>query len=164
MILELKKIMLSDGEILPFSYEMSFSSTTVNGYHPFTSPVAVTGTVQSHAGSAKLDARVTFDFEIPCDRCTTEFRSHYDFSFSHIIVSSLTNDDNDVYVVAEDYRLDLDALLREDVLLELPTRFLCSSDCKGLCPQCGQNWNQGMCQCVSRQTDPRLAVLKQLID
>ena len=161
MILELKKIMLSDGEVLPFTYEMSFSSTTVNGFHPFVSPVAVTGTVQSHAGSAKLDARVSFDFEIPCDRCTTEFRTHYDLSFSHTVVSSLTDGDSDLYIVAEEYRLDLDALLREDILLELPTRFLCSPDCKGLCPQCGQNRNQGMCQCVSRQTDPRLAVIQR---
>ncbi|WP_101697782.1 YceD family protein [Clostridium minihomine] len=164
MILELKKIMLNDGEILPFSYEMSLASTTINGVCPFLSPVAVTGNVRSHAGAAKLDAGVSFDFQIPCDRCTADLSTHYDFKFHHILVSSLNDEDNDLYIVVENDRLDLDELLREDILLELPTKFLCRPDCKGLCPQCGQNLNQGLCQCVSRQTDPRLAVLKQLID
>lgn len=164
MILELKKILLSDHETVPFSYEMLLNDVTINGVHPFVSPVTVTGTVQNHAGAAKLSARVSFDFLIPCDRCMAEFRTNYDFSFSHNVVSSLTDEDTDLYIVAENDRLDLDALLREDILLELPTRFLCRTDCKGLCPQCGQNLNQGTCQCVSRQTDPRLAVLKQLID
>lgn len=164
MILELKKILLSDHEVFPFSYEMPLEDVTINGVHPFVSPVTITGTVQSHAGAAKLDARVSFDFIIPCDRCTAEFRTHYDFSFSHLLVSSLADEDTDFYIVAENDRLDLDALLREDILLELPVRFLCRPDCKGLCPQCGQDLNHGMCQCVSRQTDPRLAVLKQLID
>lgn len=137
MILELKKIVLSDGEVPLFSYEMSPSSVTVNGLCPFVSPVMVTGTAQSRAGSTKLDARVFFDFEIPHDRCTTELCTHYDFSFSHIVVSSLAGGDSDLYIAAEEYRLDLDTLLRENILLELPTRLLCSPDCKGLCPQCG---------------------------
>lgn len=164
MILELKKIMLNEGEILPISGTFSLASTTINGVCPFVSPVSVTGNVEGHTGTAELDVSVSFDFELPCDRCNSVFTTHYEFEFHHILVSSLNNEDNDTYIVVEDNRLDLDELLREDILLELPVKFLCRPDCEGLCPTCGRNRNEGLCQCVSRQTDPRLAVLKQLIE
>ena len=60
--------------------------------------------------------------------------------------------------------MDLDELIRTDILLELPTKFLCKEDCKGLCPTCGKNLNEGACNCQTHQIDPRLEVLKQLID
>ena len=41
---------------------------------------------------------------------------------------------------------------------------LCKPDCKGLCPQCGKNLNEGKCGCSARQVDPRLEILKKLID
>ena len=43
--------------------------------------------------------------------------------------------------------VDLTADIREDILLDLPTIPLCSPACKGLCPQCGKNWNEGPCAC-----------------
>ena len=43
--------------------------------------------------------------------------------------------------------IDLTDDVREDILSVLPARFLCRDDCKGLCPYCGQNLNEGTCQC-----------------
>ena len=77
---------------------------------------------------------------------------------------SLNEEDNDSYIEVQDYQLDLDELIRADILLELPTKFLCSPDCKGLCPKCGRNLNEGPCGCNTHQMDPRLEVLKKLID
>lgn len=53
--------------------------------------------------------------------------------------------------------------LRENVLLNLPTKPLCSPECKGLCPQCGANLNSGPCDCPTDDVDPRFAALKKLI-
>lgn len=55
------------------------------------------------------------------------------------------------------------ALLWEEFLLSLPVKPLCRQDCKGLCPQCGQNRNSGTCACVEEEGDPRLAALRGLI-
>jgi len=41
---------------------------------------------------------------------------------------------------------------------------LCDEDCKGLCPKCGQDLNQGQCGCVTKEIDPRLAVLQKFLD
>ena len=45
----------------------------------------------------------------------------------------------------------------------METKFLCSEDCKGLCPRCGKNLNLGPCGC-RKEPDPRFAVLEQLLD
>ena len=56
--------------------------------------------------------------------------------------------------------IDVDPLVREQVLLALPMHAVCREDCKGLCGTCGQNLNEGQCGCARAQVDPRLAVLK----
>jgi uncharacterized protein len=68
------------------------------------------------------------------------------------------------FVVAETGFLDLAPVLREDMLLSAPIRPLCRLDCKGLCPNCGQDWNEGPCNCEKEDINPRLAVLKKLLD
>ncbi len=68
------------------------------------------------------------------------------------------------YAVEETGNLDLGPLLREEVILAVPMTILCRPDCAGLCPQCGQNWNEGPCDCPQETIDPRLASLRSLLD
>lgn len=164
MLLDLKKIFSQESEGCSFHYSMDLSSTGLNGVYPFVSPVQVKGTVKSCDGSAKLKAAVSFDFSIPCDRCAEQIDRHYDFTFGHILVRSLVNsEDDDRFVEVRDEKLNLDELVREDILLELPTKFLCSENCKGLCPVCGKDLNKGPCNCGEHSTDPRLEALEKLI-
>ncbi len=58
--------------------------------------------------------------------------------------------------------IDLDPLVREQVLLALPMHAECREDCKGLCGTCGQNLNEGQCGCATDRVDPRLAQLKNI--
>ena len=71
---------------------------------------------------------------------------------------------NDDYIETPDFTLELDDVVISDIFLSLPSKNLCRDDCKGLCQICGQNLNNGECSCDKRQTDPRLEILKQLID
>jgi uncharacterized protein len=48
-------------------------------------------------------------------------------------------------------------------VLNMDSRLICSEDCKGVCPRCGKDLNQGSCSC-EKEVDPRLAALKQLLD
>ncbi len=164
MLLELKNVFLNEGEELALSYQMDLSSEDFYGIKPFSSPVEVQVTAKNQAGAVSLQAEVAFDFSYPCDRCAEEFTKRYQYSFGHMLVTSLYDDSSEEYILVEDYQLDLDELLRADILLELPTKFLCRPDCKGICPQCGVNRNRHTCNCVMHQVDPRLEVLKQLID
>ena len=58
--------------------------------------------------------------------------------------------------------IDLDPLVREQVLLALPMHAVCREDCKGLCSVCGGNLNETDCGCVTNRVDPRLAQLKNI--
>jgi uncharacterized protein len=61
-------------------------------------------------------------------------------------------------------RIDLGALLSEQIYLGLPLKPLCHEGCRGLCPRCGANRNQGACGCPEERTeDPRLRILKDLL-
>ena len=54
---------------------------------------------------------------------------------------------------------DLAELVRQALVIALPMRLLCSEECRGLCPHCGKNLNEGPCQCRTVRIDPRLEAL-----
>jgi DUF177 domain-containing protein len=58
----------------------------------------------------------------------------------------------------------LEDVLREQILLAAPMKVVCREECKGLCPQCGQNLNQGECKCAAPVADLRWDALKELRD
>jgi uncharacterized protein len=64
----------------------------------------------------------------------------------------------------KDETLDLGELMREQFVLALPMKPLCSEACKGLCPACGTNLNKGTCDCKPVWNDPRLAGLQGILD
>ena len=165
MLLDLKSLFSGEQDTLPFTCELSLSETEFNGGYPFVTPIAVEGIAKAAYGSVELTASVAFDYEAPCDRCTALTKRRYHYQFSHILSDSPEKEeDDDVIQIGPERTLDLDELLRSDILLELPYKYLCSEDCKGLCVSCGKNLNEGPCGCNLHQVDPRLEVLKKLID
>ncbi len=73
------------------------------------------------------------------------------------------DDDEDTYELQPDH-LDLEPLVRDALLLELPLAPLCREDCLGLCPTCGADRNEGLCECPSPSSDPRWAALDVLLE
>ena len=74
----------------------------------------------------------------------------------------LADDELDVTYL-EEGRINTDHLLRENILLSLPVQPLCREDCRGLCPRCGANLNQGACSCRETPADPRFEALRKLL-
>ncbi len=97
-----------------------------------------------------------------CDRCLGEvvvpLETH---SYLEAHESPIDPDDEALEISASG-EVDLGPTLEEMVALALPMKRLCSADCRGLCPRCGQDLNQEQCQCRIEDTDPRLAVLESL--
>ncbi len=113
-----------------------------------------------------LDAAASAD----CARCAEEFSASSRRPFRYVLAPKSVAADDGSDSRAEDLEfalydgdyIDLAPLVREQVLLALAERPLCAEDCKGLCPSCGANLNQGACGCHKEQRDPRLAVLRSL--
>ncbi len=168
MVIDLKKYFLDAREVEAredtVEYDLDLTGLELDGVKPFCAPVKVKARFRGFAGSAELTARLLYTVTMPCDRCCETVVREMEKEFFHILVPSLSDEqDDDAYVVVPEERLDLDELLREDILLDMPSKFLCSPDCRGICPKCGKNLNEGPCGCAQREIDPRLAALKDLL-
>ena len=116
-----------------------------------------------------LDLGFEYEFAAPCDRCleeTTGFgseRSGIQLSKAEKEAKEekeLSDDDMGIIYVDED-EIDLDEIIRQEVIFYLPVRMVCGEDCKGLCPECGENLNTGSCKC-EKAVDPRWSALKNI--
>jgi len=113
------------------------------------------------------------ELELICDRCLTpflttlrlsfqeEFRPIIDINGGASLPMDLTEERENL--IDASHTIDLSEVLRQDILLALPVHPLCRPDCGGLCLQCGQNLNEGPCDCPQPVGDPRLAVLGDLL-
>ena len=134
MLLSLKQLFEVVGESQPLDFSLDLPDCELGGVKLFPQPVSVKGSVFNRAGIVTLQATCDMTMHLVCDRCLTEFERKVSLPVSHILVQS-TNTDNDEYVVVEDMTLDLDELLRADILLSLPSKILCKEDCKA-CVAC----------------------------
>ena len=163
MILNLKEVFLQEGSKKAFEYSFSMSDIDISGVYPFVSPIMVKGEASNRAGLVDVNFDVSFTYNRPCDRCFKDVSRELNYQFNHRLVVSLQGDDNDDYIEVPDYTLDVDNCVQTDIILTLPVKFLCKEDCKGICPKCGKDLNDGECGCQTEEIDPRLEVLKELL-
>ena len=164
MLLQCRPLFMGEEKSLPIDTELDFSQVEFQGGCPFTDPIHVTGAVTVRAGVVQLSARAVFVFHGACDRCLAPYAKAYDIPLEHTLVTTLEKEENDDFILLDNYQLDLTDLVMADILLELPYKSLCREDCRGLCPMCGKNLNEGLCGCNRKSVDPRLAVLGQLLE
>ncbi|OGO66021.1 MAG: hypothetical protein A2030_04695 [Chloroflexi bacterium RBG_19FT_COMBO_50_10] len=101
---------------------------------------------------------------LECVRCLTDFQQSLEFEFTELYAFSQRYVTDSGLLMPESGVIDLTPELREYVLLEIPISPLCRPDCKGLCPICGNNLNESTCTHDDDVGDPRLALLKTLLD
>ncbi len=163
MILDLEPIFNNEGMVREFDYELDFSAQELSGFKPFEKPVKVIGKVGNKTGIVELEAVADYELDINCDRCAKPITVPVKTEINHTLVTHLNDETNDELLLISDLRFDLDEIVTEDVFLNLPAKFLCSDDCKGMCFKCGKDLNSGSCSC-EKDIDPRLEALKQLLD
>lgn len=96
-----------------------------------------------------------------CRKCLGE--DTHDFAFRGTELYQHRSQASEKRYLIVDETIDLDPLVRDNVLLELPVNPKCSDDCAGLCPECGANLNEGPCGCPDRVADLRWAPLQDLL-
>ena len=110
-----------------------------------------------------------------CDRCledaafdvAAELDEYFLFEAPAQSEMSDGEDEVDFSLVSDDDTIDLAEPIIEAVLMETPFVVLCREDCKGLCPTCGANLNEGDCGCAAKReaeaaADSPFAALKDL--
>jgi uncharacterized protein len=137
-----------------------------------TSPPEVEGRVQRSGHEVRLRGRLNAGAEVDCDRClkTVAIPVETSFDVAYVPVADYTaseaaelQEEDLGLSVFDGETIDVDELVREQLLLALPARALCGEECKGLCPTCGANRNRDSCDCHSAEIDPRWAGLKAVM-
>jgi uncharacterized protein len=134
----------------------------------FDGDVRVYGEITNRGGYMRLEATAEIPYSGVCARCLTEVSGVYTMPFERTVVTEGTlteeqeEDNVDEYVILQNGMLDIDDSVREALILSFPMRLLCEEDCPGLCPKCGKSLRDGACGCVTREIDPRWAVLASL--
>ena len=166
MKLQLKKFFSNEDEKpLSVAFALDLSDVEWSGVHPFEGPVEISVTARGKNGAVELELQAVYMLSVPCDRCAELIREKKSLHFHHLLLLAQEEQEEDGdYVRIPDGQLDVGELAREDLILSLPTRFLCREDCKGLCPVCGKNLNRGECTCLEKKVDPRMEILRKFFD
>ena len=139
----------------------SFSEDVVNGI------VEYTGLASVKADMIELCLNISTCLTVICSRCSAETEKTNNISATFMLTNSDSRapgpEQSDEVIFIENGILDIDELVRQTVILNFPMRFLCSDDCKGLCPKCGTDLNKNSCNCPTFEPDPRLAKLKDYL-
>ena len=131
----------------------------------------VSGTLVLKGKRLLLYGHLAARAQVDCDRCLRLVEIPVEAQFSLQYVTRLEYESSQAVELEEEdltvsvfdgEGIDIDDLVREQVLLAVPERTLCREDCKGLCPTCGADRNLKPCGCESAETDPRWAALKNL--
>lgn len=164
MRLDLRDIIHIPGARKEFSYELDLGGFRFYGEHPFDRSVQVSGVVRNMAGALQLEGEAVTVLDTRCDRCLKPITVELREPVETLLAEELANEEeNDEIVLLDKGTVDLDEIFTTACVLALSSRHLCREDCRGLCPTCGKDLNEGPCSC-GKELDPRLAVLAKLLD
>lgn len=163
MRLDLRHIIHIPGAVQEFAYELDLSQVRLFGEQPFDRPVRISGQVRNMAGALELTGRAETVLDTQCDRCLKSLELPVEIPVETLLAERLEDEESDEIVLLENGQADLDEIFTTACILALDSKHLCREDCKGLCPTCGADLNQGPCGC-KKELDPRLAVLAKLLD
>ena len=134
-------------------------------------PAEVRGRIRRDGKEVELRGKLDTKLEVMCGRClqpvqlpiATEFKERFVRAVSWAAEEQheLQAEDLDL-AVFDGEGIELDDLVREELLLAVPVNVLCREDCRGLCPTCGIDRNLSDCQCQTNEIDARWEKLKEL--
>jgi len=136
------------------------------------SDVRAWGRASRKSDEVRVQGSLQTSVELRCDRClgpapmpvNVDFVANFVRAGDPVAEAGELHDEDLEVSVYDGHSVDLDELVREQILLALPARRLCRDDCRGLCPACAKNLNTESCDCARHETDPRWAALAEIKD
>ena len=166
MEINLSDIVKNDGSEKSFCDNVNIEPVKYMGLTvSFDGGVKVCGSVKNIGGALELRADVTGRLCTSCARCMKPVEEAFCAKVQETLVQEgMPSDGDDDVIVFSGYSLPLDEIVLNSIIVSMPVRYLCKEDCKGLCPMCGRDLNEGDCGCSSDVIDPRFEVLSKLCD
>lgn len=153
MLIDVRNI---DGRPVDFSFDENVDINMPSGVS--SAEVKVSGNVCRRDNSLYIvRGSINAVLSLKCDRCLKPFEKSLDIELDEIYGEE-ADEDGEIWLVS-DKTIDLKPAVIADIMLHLPMRSLCSEDCKGLCPKCGHNLNNGDCGCDRGYVNPQFEKL-----
>lgn len=162
MKIDISELIKQDGASLEVSFngEIQEMNRDESGFM-FKDPVAFSGRLTNYGGMLKLDGKLKAAYTVKCYRCLKEVAGFMDLPIREDFMASEKQEesDSDAYTYEGKF-IELDGVLRDNMVLNLPMKTVCSETCRGLCPKCGADLNKGSCGCREDDINPRMAKLE----
>jgi uncharacterized protein len=167
---------IRDLELRAGRFDVELSPGTIDFHDPKlrqAGPLKASGKVElvtAALGEIRVKGHLAVHMQADCDRClepaecplNSDFELYYRPMTEGFGEERIVNAAEAEIGFYEGDGIELNDVLREHVLLALPMQRLCTEDCKGICPSCGQNRNQNECRCQSAAVEDRWSALKEL--
>lgn len=145
--------------------DISEKFESIEGYPDvlkFLEPVNVKGTLMNAENVIILDAKAITELIMPCDRCLAPVKVKLDFRLNEKFTNA-GNLEQETEVFFDDL-INIDEVLKREIILNIPMKVLCREDCKGICPKCGKNLNDSTCDCKESYINPKFKDLRALFN
>ncbi len=169
MIIDLANI---EGSSHPFKFSIAAADLDLDTENiRLKTDAAASGEITKHIIQTDITGMINAEAEVDCTRCLLPIDKSLaiDFDVSYVTEDDFADESN-AELLAGDLNtdvlngdmLDLKGVVREQILLNLPTQIFCTQDCKGLCQKCGANRNLINCECEEKEADPRWSALRNI--
>lgn len=164
MKIDVSDIVRFEGASLDFSFNERIEGldSELENYL-FDKPADIEGRVENIGGILKLNARLKLQYSVKCHRCLKNIDKNIDIKIKEDIFNRNNSKAEDEAYFYEGNYLEIDDILKDNIILNLPMKQLCKEDCKGICPRCGVDLNYEECRCTQQELDSRMEILKKLL-
>ena len=166
MTIDVSTILKEIGGRIEIDGDVKLSDTDfLGGLYRFDEPLKVKGHISNTGQCFILKAVCRGYMTTRCARCMKDIKVPVEFEMDESLVhyNGEESYDEDVIVFEED-NIDIDDIAADNFLMNVEGKYLCSEDCKGLCPQCGADLNNGDCGCDNENIDPRWSALIDIMN
>lgn len=171
MEINITQLRKNPGDTLEFHFNEDIGTLSFNDEQFLVKgPVDFQGKIINAGRLLQVRGKIVGTVNLQCSRCLDSFdyniKTSFEESYCH---------ENDVAVIKEEgieeeecnifkgEKIDFIEDVKECLALSIPMKPVCKEECKGICPQCGQNLNLKKCDCIQESIDHRFEVLKKLL-
>ena len=160
IVIDLTENIANEGKSIAFRSEVQLDDSLLPYPNAKLNKVVLDFDVTFVKPDLTIDGTITCVVEGYCDRCLDGIARSITLPINQTFYKDGTDGELDEYVYSGS-KLDATKAVYDEIVLSLPSSFLCNEDCKGLCPKCGINLNESQCDCDTTRENA-FSVLKNL--
>ncbi len=164
-LINVSSLLKFEEQFLPVKAEINIESFELGGAKvEVVSPVFFKGLARRLSKGIQVEGHFEVELSLICARCLKKFKLNVSENLKELFTLSenraLLAEGVETYPI-EAEKINLTPMIKEQIVLAVPFKALCSEGCRGLCPSCGQDLNLGTCTCQKESVEVKSHPLKR---